>query len=131
MDVGNLPDLASSLGKFCHPLLPAQTLVILFMHVVSFPRSTGSPEAGMDRPTSGAQKSRPAVEKCGANLGACWSHQHVLILGKPRRSPKAGILRSSPSVTPGKPSTVVDSVGQQGGSCLGFAQTAMTKCWVA
>lgn len=84
MEVGDLPALASSPGKFFHPSLPAQTFVILFMHVVSSPRSIGSAKAGMDRQALGAQKSRPAVEKSGMNWGACWAHQCVSILGKPR-----------------------------------------------
>lgn len=83
MEVGNLPALASALGKFCHPSLPTQTLVILFMHVVSSARSIGSPKASVERPALGAQKSRPAVEKFGVNLGTCWVHQHVSILGRP------------------------------------------------
>ena len=55
METGNLPALALSLGKFCHPLLPTQPLVILFTHVVSSPRSRWLPKdwhglAGMGRP---------------------------------------------------------------------------------
>jgi len=75
--------LASALGKFCHPLLPAKTLVILFMHVVSSPRSVDSPKDGMVQ-ALGAQKSRSSVEKSGMNLGAFWVHQCRLILSKPR-----------------------------------------------
>jgi len=89
------------------------------MHVVSFPRSTGSPEAGMERPTSGAQKSRPAVEKSGMNLGACWSHQHVLILGKPRKAPYGWHPQAQPISHTREAKHWARHCGQQGGRGLG------------
>lgn len=68
MKAGNLSALASTLRKFCHPLLPTQMLVILFMNVVSSPRSCWLTKAGMGRQALETQKSRPIVGESGMQL---------------------------------------------------------------
>lgn len=89
--MANLPALASSLGKFCHPLLLTHSLVILFTHVVSS-QATVASLTGVVTQVWEAQKFRAAVAESGVHLGpaglisACqfWTNQEW--------SPKAGIL---------------------------------------
>lgn len=79
MEVGNLPDLASPLEKFCQ--LRHLSYYSCMWYLTQ--EAIGSPKAGVDRQTLEAQTSRPGVRKSGINLGPAVLST-VAILGKPR-----------------------------------------------
>lgn len=90
--MGNLPALALSLGKFCHPLLPTHPLVILFTHVVSSPSNRCLPKCWRGTQAREAQKSRAAVGESGVHLGPAGLISACQFWANQEWSPKAGIL---------------------------------------